>query len=502
MRDLSILKDSLFWLKSASVVSFVLAAFWLSQISQPLVHCHSSTHILAVVDSTGEDNATNWFTCEWWDYLLPRQRLSQHEMGLIQNWRSQIRAVEKLDRVLPALSKPILTIKDRSNPFAYQITGQHVILGDEILKSEDLFFRALVQAWITQVDSTGLDAFEIEVLTDFLFVISTRKTQYKNPITGLAVQLKSTHHWPEKARNFFEYCVSNDVSLQHLNLCTSESVQGHSPQTKKFQTASLWSGRLTVLSRLIEEWEAMDQAFAWQSLSGLRQRLIKSKKWVEEGSQEATITAALNRELSILRKVIGVSGPKDEGVLSAVNQLIDWNAGELEGDFLDSDVIQRAKLFGGNRVWLRYKNQFWDLGRKKKINYETAGLSFEHVIRVQCHSNTKIDGLAMGAKSLTLIHHCQAPGKNWELLFEGQIQKFLSKNKELAFLELRPGELSRFLKWNPELKKGEWNPETWRKWLGEFGVNSNESEGKEQSSVSGVWDVIKEFRLPYSANGS
>lgn len=485
------IQDPFHLLKFASVLSFVVGAFWISQVTQPLYHCHSSSQLFAIVNSHSEIEGGHWLRCEWWDYLLPRKRLSLDERNRVTSWNEQLDDLKRLEEILPPLQSSLLIVRDIKNPFAYQISPRQVRLGQESLKSSRLVFRSLLQAWISQVDRAGLDAFQVETLTDFLMIVTTDKPYYTNPVTGLKVSLGSQKFWPEEARAFEDYCLSPQVSLQHIGLCTSEAVQKNLKTSSK-SGASLWSGRLVALSLVLQRWKQTNQREAWKSLTGLKNTLLRGHN--DKGGSKSTLTASLNHEIRYLLNVLSLAPVGLE--TEKVTHVIDWKAGKLSSDFLSSPAFDVVKTLDDVRLWLRYEGKYWDLRTRRRIEFETSDVTIKHVVRVQCSSGS-LDQLAMAAEQLTLIHHCESPTKDWDLLFQGQLKKFLELHHDLAYLMIRPRELHRYLKWNPQHKSTSWKLESWEDWMIQFGVKASE-----RGSVTGVWDVIEELRLPYSGKGS
>lgn len=485
------IQDPFHLLKFASVVSFIVGAFWISQVTQPLQHCHASPQLLAIVNSHSDVQGGNWLRCEWWDYLLPRKRLNRDEKKQVENWNAQLYELKRLEEILPPLRSPLLIVRDLRNPFSYQISPGQVRLGEESLKTSGLVFRSLLQAWISQVDRAGLDAFQVETLADFLMIVITKKSYYINPVTGLKVDLSGQKFWPEEAVAFEEYCLSPRVSLQHLELCTSAAVQNNLTKKSK-SSASLWSGRLAALSLLLKRWKNADQSQAWSSLTGLRKTLLQAHRI--HGESKNNLTNSLNHEIKYLLSILGLNliGIENE----KVTHVIDWKAGELSADFLSSPVFDSVKALAQVRIWLRYKGEYWDLRTRRPIPFLTSEVSFKHVVRVQC-GHGGLDKLSMAAEQLTLIHHCQSPTKDWDLLFQGQLKKFLELHHDLAYLKIRPREFHRYLKWHPQHQKTSWRLESWEDWMIQFGVSAGES-----NSVTGTWEVIEELRLPYSGKGS
>ena len=482
-------KDRLF--KVLSVLSFILGAYWLSEMGQPVLHCHTSPQLLGIISSSETDSkklGDSWLQCAWWDYLLPRPSLTSRELEQFVSWQIQATQLQKLEKILPSLKAPILVIQNKKEPFAYQVTERRLVLGEQVLNSEPLLLRAMVQAWIYQADLSGLDTFQTEVLTDFLLVNFLDVPEYQHPLSGFSVSLTQTRYWPEEAMGFSDYCLSEQASLQHISLCR-ELIQTLSAPQK---LPSLWSARLYAVHLLNEQWKTLSTEQHWQKLIQIPIAL-KTKIQVTNTlakNEPQSISQVLDSEMLLLKKILGLDfkiSPTD----LAVTHLIDWQAGELSEDFLNHVAFGEIDPTARARVWLRYKNEFWDLRGRKKLKFETSDYHYNHIIRVQCQSGGLKDPFLLNTKELTIIHHCQPVDREWDVLFQGKIKRFLKSQKDLAYLKLRPQEFKRYLQWHPEQATQTWDYSQWKLWLHRFGVEAGDSTLK----ASGVWEVIEEYRL-------
>ncbi len=485
-------RDKLF--KILSVASFLLGAYWLSEIGKPVVHCHTSTQLLAVISSS--ENQTDklgdsWLQCVWWDYVLPRPHLTSQRLNQISSWQLQIDQLRNLDPVLPALKSPILVVVDRSDPFAYQVTERRLSLGEQVLNSEPLLLRAMIQAWIYQADQSGLDTFQTEVLTDFLLVNFLDIKAYQHPLSGFPVSLTEPKYWPEEALDFSDYCLSEKASLQHISLCR-ELIQSQAAPQK---LPSLWSSRLFAVHLLNEQWKNLKPEQLWSKLVQISpslktKTLSKTPGLSTPSSKTQTVVEVLDSEMTLIKKILSLDF-KIAPTEVPVAHLIDWQAGELSDDFLNHVAFEEISSNSSTRVWLRYKNEFWDLRGRKKLKYETANYNYKHIIRVQCQTGGLKDPFLLNTKELTIIHHCQPVDREWDSLFQGKIKRFLQNQKDLAYIKLRPQELRRYLEWHPEQASESWDYSQWKTWLERFGVENEASS----LNAKGVWEVVEEYRL-------
>lgn len=336
-------------------------ALWLSELGRPVEHCHNSRELLGII--TGSDNdpkvlGETWLQCEWWDDLLPRPRLNEESRLKFQTWIKQTEGLQKLERILPPIEHPILIVQDKTDPFAYSISERKLVLGEEVLKTNPLLIRAVLQAWLYQVDRQGLDSFQVETLADFLMVSLLGIESYKHPVTGFDVSLVQKRFWPEDAMDFKDYCFGEEASLQHLALC--RDLNSQLQLSAGSQNPSLWSSRLYLLSRLIEGWKSLDQTQSWQNLSRLAARL-ESKNIHPLSSLAAqkpvqSIRQLMDEEVKPLTRLLGLTLPAPKEIIT---HLIDWQAGDLSEDFLMS--LSPDEITASDRVLLRYKNKFWDV---------------------------------------------------------------------------------------------------------------------------------------------
>lgn len=477
------------WFKILSVFSFIVLAYWLSELGRPLVHCHTSGLIEDIRIETESGNFI-WSRCDWVDFVSLRPTLQSE--AEIQNWKRQLESLKPLERILPALIRPPRVFIKTKDPYFYRIAGHQIEMGSAIAETEPLFLRGVLQAWLMNVDEKGLDGFQIEVLADFLMTTVLGIQGFRHPLSKQWVDLTKPKFWPEEARSFHDYCREKNISLNHIEICRLQTFEAE----KDLTPPSLWSAREYVLFQLQQSWFKFDRDQVWKSLSNLKislQRPLEKKLKAKKEGTQAQLKSMIQSEADLLVEILNlqaVSLFSEE----AVDFLIDWKAGDLTFDFLQSPAFSKLDEKSNVRIWFRHNERYWDLKSRRELRYEVQAQKFRHVIRVQCSSGPLVDPLILAADQLTLIHHCQTPGDEWDTLFQGKLKRFLEQNKELAFLRLRPRELKRFLKWNPHLESRSWNSSMWGAWMKDFKTRISPDSLKPQ----GVWEVIQDIRF-YSA---
>lgn len=193
--------------------------------------------------------------CNLADRLLTTSEVSADQ----RQWIREIRSVEDLWPSLKVKSKPIVIEVKESDPFYYSVQSGIVSLGGQVMRSEGLLEKAILEAWLMQKNPQA-DRYTLDVLSDVLSSMVRTSDQWQDPTTNETFQL-SKSYWPEQLTNFENYCLSSHKSPAHILFCAN--------QEKRNETGlNVWSAK-QMLSGLIYE-------FSTQLTLSEREQLISS----------------------------------------------------------------------------------------------------------------------------------------------------------------------------------------------------------------------------------
>lgn len=187
----------------------LLSLFFLALSKDPL--CIDSM-IVERIDIHFEDRVESAYRCTlrrevaFSEYFYNHQKFLAHRLQRIDRLLKSIR---------PLQQRVILDITTK-NPLKFDIKGDNIILGSDLLEREDLLEKALFKVWFreqTNLVFAGSSLNE-EVITDFMGYLISGKLPEEGD------RLADSERWLRVMRPTSSYCESSWVAPEDLEICT------------------------------------------------------------------------------------------------------------------------------------------------------------------------------------------------------------------------------------------------------------------------------------------
>ncbi len=177
--------------------------------------------------------------CHLADQLLGLSDVSTEQ----RQWIREVRSVEDLLPALKVKTKPIVIEVKENDPFYYSVQPGIVSLGGQVMRSEGLLEKAILESWLMQKNSNA-DRYSLDVFSDVLSSMVRSSDLWQDPTTNETYQLTKSY-WPEQLTSFENYCLTSHKSPAHILFCAN--------QEKKNETGlNVWTAK-QMLSALIYE---------------------------------------------------------------------------------------------------------------------------------------------------------------------------------------------------------------------------------------------------------
>ncbi len=198
--------------------------------------CLKSSYVQMIVIA---DEKKTIDQCHLADQLLGMPDVSTEQ----RQWIRQVRTVEDLWPALKLRSKPIVIEVKEQDPFYYSVQAGIVSLGGQVIRSEGLLEKAILESWLMQ-KNTSADRYSLDVFSDVLSSMVRSSDQWQDPTTNETFQL-SKNYWPEQLTSFENYCLNSHKSPSHILFCANQ-------EKKNEAGLNVWTAK-QMLSGLIYE---------------------------------------------------------------------------------------------------------------------------------------------------------------------------------------------------------------------------------------------------------
>lgn len=243
------------WISCLLLLNILLILWVISALVLNPWSCLQSS-LVAQVEIRGESgNKDIFYHCSRTplrERLFPRSAWDSNRAFI----SSEVRALSRLQEILPPVQNPIYARILESSPFEYFVSGSQMDVGSAVFRAKGQFKRAVLVSWLSQIYAhTTLDSYDLEVLADFYLGLIQGREVIEHPSTGDVVYA-SQLSWIYGFQTFQQYCDSNFLSLVHWNYCQHQAGGLNGGSSWLDATSSMWTiwSFRPILSQAIREY--------------------------------------------------------------------------------------------------------------------------------------------------------------------------------------------------------------------------------------------------------
>lgn len=407
-----------------TVFSVLLLSWMGTRYIQSWDSCLTGSYVKTII--IGDEKATI-NQCHLADRLFSLTNATNEQ----KKWVRKIRATEDLWPALKSKVKPVVIDVKEKDPFYYSVNASVISLGGQMIRSQGLLEKALLESWLMQVNPHA-DRYSLDVFSDVLSSMVRTSDEWQDPTTGEMYRL-SQSYWPEQLTTFADYCLSAHKSPSHILFCAN--------QEQSREGLNVWTTK-QMLSGLIYEFASQ---LSLQEREQLIQRLptLEIPEFPKNSTRVAYyvwIQKILNSTFQDNVKLAGYieqqrkqKGLQDDVVIPLVihfdDEAIDPNR--------FTKLIEWSTRKPGKSVAISTEGQLHLLPDFNTLNLKSGEWKARRILWVSCAMPTTEQILNIHADKVTAMKVC--PGdKNvdWERLMVSDIEEFLLHHEDVSYFEV------------------------------------------------------------------